>query len=509
MKTIVVLMRTLACALLLASTGLSLPLAAQNTLTFANAVENPFGLSLETPSENVSYAFHTADLDGDGDLDLLVTAVKHNPALQTQDPGGVFYFENAASAGCPPDYVLKQNNQFNFPAGSLRSLVLADIDADGDQDMFSNNGCNCAETAIHFYQNENGAFSGQIDKTNPFEIKPNGIQNALPSFVDIDADGDLDFFMMGQKSTGNRFWFYRNTGTPQLPKFANPIGKAFKLEPPASFSPHPIYPSWGDMDCDGDIDLLVDFPDASGKSQLYYYKNTGTATNPIFPAWVKLNRDFMPMNNVVDFDGDGDLDVLTVNAAQQAVFYKNISPGPCVDLSKTPAADYSFERDGFIIHFTDQSIYPADECGITTWHWDFGDGKTSAEQNPVHNFKLKDRYNVCLTVGNAIGSHTACKSVHVRVAPAEHNLLADEEALKISPNPAENLLVLELEAGQVLESVEIVIFDHTGKQVKSLRTQPGSKWLKETISLEDLRGGVYTLRIQSDGQAVSRQFVKL
>jgi len=46
------------------------------------------------------------------------------------------------------------------------------------------------------------------------------------------------------------------------------------------------------------------------------------------------------------------------------------------------------------VHFTDQSIH------ATAYHWDFGTGETSLEQNPIHTFSEAGRYMVTLTTEN-------------------------------------------------------------------------------------------------------------
>ncbi len=51
----------------------------------------------------------------------------------------------------------------------------------------------------------------------------------------------------------------------------------------------------------------------------------------------------------------------------------------------------------------------------TGWFWDFGDGATSAEQNPVHTYTAPGTYTVNLTATNAGGSSTATKSDYIRV----------------------------------------------------------------------------------------------
>ena len=48
-----------------------------------------------------------------------------------------------------------------------------------------------------------------------------------------------------------------------------------------------------------------------------------------------------------------------------------------------------------------------------TYFWDFGDGKTSTEINPIHEFCDQGTYTVCLTVTNSCGTSTTCQEVSV------------------------------------------------------------------------------------------------
>ncbi len=62
------------------------------------------------------------------------------------------------------------------------------------------------------------------------------------------------------------------------------------------------------------------------------------------------------------------------------------------------------------VQFTDAST------GIpTVWNWDFGDGSTSAEQNPVHSYTTAGNFTVNLTVTNADGSASIVKAEYVNV----------------------------------------------------------------------------------------------
>lgn len=60
---------------------------------------------------------------------------------------------------------------------------------------------------------------------------------------------------------------------------------------------------------------------------------------------------------------------------------------------------------GTPVSFTDQSTVSSGN--ITQWNWDFGDGNTSNQQNPTHNYAAAGTYNVTLTVtsnNNCTGS---------------------------------------------------------------------------------------------------------
>ena len=62
------------------------------------------------------------------------------------------------------------------------------------------------------------------------------------------------------------------------------------------------------------------------------------------------------------------------------------------------------------VAFTDKSTGTP-----TKWKWTFGDGKTSTEKNPKHEYLQEGNYKVTLTVTNAAGSSTATKTNYIKV----------------------------------------------------------------------------------------------
>jgi PKD repeat protein len=80
----------------------------------------------------------------------------------------------------------------------------------------------------------------------------------------------------------------------------------------------------------------------------------------------------------------------------------------------TGDCEAAFEWDGSVLvyHFIDQSD---DDPDISSWQWNFGDGHSSTEQNPVHTYAEPGVYVVCLIVENEFGCISdVCHEVHVQ-----------------------------------------------------------------------------------------------
>ncbi|HYH10595.1 MAG TPA: PKD domain-containing protein [Thermoanaerobaculia bacterium] len=77
-----------------------------------------------------------------------------------------------------------------------------------------------------------------------------------------------------------------------------------------------------------------------------------------------------------------------------------------------PEAAFAFEVAGFQANFVDKS-----KGTPTSWLWNFGDGTTSTQQNPIHTYKAAGKYTVTLTATNENGSNSASNIVTI-AAPA-------------------------------------------------------------------------------------------
>jgi PKD repeat protein len=86
--------------------------------------------------------------------------------------------------------------------------------------------------------------------------------------------------------------------------------------------------------------------------------------------------------------------------------YINIGMGPKADFVATPLSG----NVPLNVAFTDKS-----NGQVTGWIWDFGDGQSSTEQNPVHTYWTGGVYNVILTTSNDYGSSDITKNQYINV----------------------------------------------------------------------------------------------
>lgn len=163
-----------------------------------------------------------------------------------------------------------------------------------------------------------------------------------PNFADWDGDGDLDL-ICGEFLDG--FTYFENIGTRTEPRYAP--GRRVKTADgqPVTMDLEMIVPSAIDWDKDGDTDLIVG--DEDGRVALI--ENTGKLgadRTPIFlaPRYFQQEADEVKFGALctpvgVDWDGDGDIDIISGNTAGYIGFIENLS-GPAVESPKWAAPKY-------------------------------------------------------------------------------------------------------------------------------------------------------------------------
>ncbi len=81
-----------------------------------------------------------------------------------------------------------------------------------------------------------------------------------------------------------------------------------------------------------------------------------------------------------------------------------------------PQAAFTSQTNELAVNFTDTSTESPD-----TWSWNFGDGTTSTQQHPNHQYAQPGQYNVCLEITNACGTSEVCNFVEVSCPAPDAN----------------------------------------------------------------------------------------
>jgi PKD repeat protein len=203
-----------------------------------------------------------------------------------------------------------------------------------------------------------------------------------------------------------------------------------------------------------------------------------------------------------DLDGDGDMDVLSaVSSDQKIVWYENSMP-PVTHFS----ADLLFGSVPLTVQFTDSS-----RGGRTAWLWDFGDGNTSTEQNPVHTYHTADTFAVSLTVTGKQGSDTETRENYIIVTDPSV-ITGKGEQVPVSfalsqnyPNPFNPSTQIEYDVKTSCK-VNLFIYNLHGQIVKKFVNslqQPGKYAIN--VNLQDIPSGIYFYKIvMGDFQAVKK-----
>ncbi len=257
------------------------------------------------------------DIDNDGDKDLFIGS--------TDNPDGSLVFLKNTGTTSQPSYLLVDSVYFGIQNELSVSPAFSDLDDDGDYDLLVGNFDGTISVYLNIGTSSNADFqlNGKLkdDTGNTIDV---GVY-ARPFFIDYDNDSDPD---LAVGAFNGKFYFYKNTGTPQDYNFTPDTTFIHRLN--SSDPDSPIIdvgdnsaPFFIDYDKDGDFDFFTGNRDG----YIYYYRNDGTN---VLPLWTLVTNKFMEqdfgadaMPVFVDIDNDTDMDFLVGNLKGGLYLYRN------------------------------------------------------------------------------------------------------------------------------------------------------------------------------------------
>lgn len=248
-----------------------------------------------------------ADLDNDGDLDL-VAGNEKNPN------GSLYYFMNTGDFQ-HPEFNLEDTLFTGYQNDLSVAPSLVDIDNDGDYDLFAGTFSGHIDLLLNTGTPELASYSEPVRLKDAAGTEIKFSNYARPVFCDIDNDGDYDLLTGG---FSGKLALYINTGTATEYKFEkNEIITAGIDAGDMSL------PAFYDYNEDGLTDLII----GNREGEFYLFTNTGTPENPEFTETGEIaefgfnGKEVSPY--FVDLDGDGDKDMFAGTIRGGFIYFEN------------------------------------------------------------------------------------------------------------------------------------------------------------------------------------------
>lgn len=269
----------------------------------------PTGIQF-TPVRDGSIDF--GDFDGDGDPDILLAGESANgPVL-------IVYRNDRNNK-----FSLHNNNLPGIRCGVARWI---NYNLNGYLDVFVTGIGSSGSGISVLLENTGQGFTPISSVFTP-------LKNSNVAFGDIDNDGDDDILILGETANGK----------PQTRLYRNERQRGFALIGTPFVDVKDGFADWGDMDHDGDFDLLISGESANGPVSKVYVNERGS-------GFTDINAQIIPLYNSSgqwgDYDLDGDLDVLIAGLTQNQDFIARVYRNDGYqDVKKASNSDEQFISD--------------------------------------------------------------------------------------------------------------------------------------------------------------------
>lgn len=296
-------------------TNYSSVVSAQATIAGDFAFNKVLGDITGVDLSNNTYSSSWADLDDDGDLDMVVSNIPNfNVNLSLADAPSIYLNDGDGN------FEKIVDNTVISDGVSSRSASVIDYNNDGKPDVFLS-GYN---SRIGDFRNRLFRNNGNLDFTsNEVPAFRKTFNSEEGSWADVDNDGDLDLFVAGGFQEFNQDFIYENRGDGRFES----VRTGTIYETLFNSGVYSWAASWVDYDNDGDQDLFVP-NDVGGAQASLMFRNLGDGTFEVDDAVAFVNETLQIRGaQWADFDQDGWQDLVMIDRREYPIFYFNNGDG--------------------------------------------------------------------------------------------------------------------------------------------------------------------------------------
>jgi hypothetical protein len=447
---------------------------APNTNSAMISQDHNFPSASNPASIQLFPAIYWEDVDFDGKKDLIVAP---NARTVSENQNSVQFFKNTGTNALP-NFVFQENNflQKEMIDHGLGSIpVLIDENGDGLKDLLVANFVRYKptlnlESVFQLYRNTGSASNPEFTLVNNDYLGLSSLGlglRAVPTFGDLDGDGDQDL-IVGLES-GNLVRFMNSAGS------GNPLnfGPSVSVTDNTGAQIHVVsysFPQLFDLNKDGLLDLMV----GKKTGEISYYQNTGTSSNAIFTL-------------ISDNVGQADISSTPDGYASPHFFRVNDTTHLFVG-AYNGKLNYYRHIDG---HLTDGDTFSL----YSSSYLDLDVGLYSS----VFIDDIDNNGYLNLFVGQDLGGLFLFEADPLSTASVPKERL--ESNLVLTPNPGNQLVNILVKDGKLVNLKLHGVFNALGQKQQV-------ELIHSTLDVRDLSLGTYYLVLENNGKVEHLNFIK-